>query len=99
MKIAPKLFVVLFAITLVLSFTKPGSEFLGGILKPLATIFFMLFFITMLFGKEIARYDEEHHSKPSAKTQPPGVVAPSADTPASSNDSQPKPVLTSANSH
>ena len=96
---APKIFLVLFAITLALGLTGPGSEFLGGILKPLATIFFMLFFITMLFGKEIARYDEEQRSKPPAKTQPPASPAGSADTADSSRDSQRKAAFTSADSH
>jgi hypothetical protein len=90
MKIVSRIFLTAFVISLVLSFIKPASEFLGGILKPAATIFFMLFFITMVFGKIIRRYDEEQDSKRGAAE---------SGSSASSQDSRQKPALTSALHH
>jgi uncharacterized membrane protein YtjA (UPF0391 family) len=95
-KIASKIFLALFVISLVVSLTGPGSEFLGGILKPASTIFFMLFVILMIFGKEIARYDEDQHRKPGAAPQKSDSSAPSKDTAGSSEDSGHQPALTSA---
>ena len=45
------------------SLTDVGSAFAWGILKPLSAILFMVFFISQLFHKEVAKYDEEFRSR------------------------------------
>jgi hypothetical protein len=91
MKLAWKIFLAAFVISLALSFTGPGSEFLGGILKPAATIFFMLFFITMAFGRMISQYDEEQPSKPPRAAQEPASLVSSEAAARTSEESPHEP--------
>ena len=44
----------------VLSFTRVGSDFAWGALKPLSAILLGAAFICRLFAPEFAKYDEEH---------------------------------------
>jgi hypothetical protein len=54
----------------VVSFTRVGSDFAGGGLKPLSAVLFGAAFICWVFAPEYAKYDEEHkrHSNDEART-------------------------------
>ena len=60
MKMIARFFLAASVISLAVSFTGPGGEFLWGALKPLSALLFGAFFITNLLAKEYAQYDEEH---------------------------------------
>jgi hypothetical protein len=60
MKILARFFIGASVISLAVSLTGPGDEFLWGFLKPLSALLFGAFFITNLLAKEYAQYDEEH---------------------------------------
>ena len=60
MKTLARFFIVTSVISLAVSLTGPGGEFLWGFLKPLSALLFGAFFITTLLAKEYAQYDEEH---------------------------------------
>ena len=59
----PKIFLVMSVVTFGFGLTSVGSSIGYGILKPVGAIFFMVFYLTQLLEKEMARYDEEHRSK------------------------------------
>jgi hypothetical protein len=58
-----KLFLLASMVTFAVGMTGPGSDILGGLLKPLAAILFMLFFITHLFSEDMAKFDDENRSR------------------------------------
>ena len=60
MTILARFFIGASVLSLAVSFTGPGSEFLWGFLKPLSALLFGAFFITNLLAKEYAQFDEEH---------------------------------------
>ena len=59
MPLLAKVMLALCVLSLGFSYTKAGGDFLGGALKPLAAIFFMVFFIIQLTKNWVKRYDEE----------------------------------------
>ena len=59
----PKIFLGISLTSLVFGFTSAGSAVAYGILKPVGAIFFMLFYLTQLLDKEVAKYDEEMRLK------------------------------------
>jgi len=60
-------------ISLAVSLTGPGGEFLWGFLKPLSALLFGAFFITNLLAKEYAQYDEEHERRMELARKQPSV--------------------------
>ena len=63
MKTIARLFLAASVISLAVSLTGPGSDFLWGFLKPMSALLFGSFFITNLLAKEYAQYDEEHQRR------------------------------------
>jgi hypothetical protein len=63
MKMIARFFIAASVISLAVSLTGPGSDFLWGFLKPLSALLFGAFFITNLLAKEYAQYDEEHERR------------------------------------
>ena len=59
MRIFATIFLGLSATSLGLSFTKAGGDFLGGALKPLAAILFIVFFILQLLKDEVEQYNDD----------------------------------------
>jgi hypothetical protein len=64
----------------VLSFTRFGSDFAGGGLKPLSAVLFGAAFICWVFAPEYAKYDEEQRLK-STEREPPRQTEPSQPSP------------------
>ncbi|HUR46223.1 MAG TPA: hypothetical protein VMZ27_10140 [Candidatus Saccharimonadales bacterium] len=54
-----KILLTVSILSLAVGFTGPGSEILQGGLKPLGAVAFILFFISNLLAKEMARFDQE----------------------------------------
>jgi len=63
MKTIARFFLAASVISLTVSLTGPGSDFLWGFLKPMSALLFGAFFITNLLAKEYAQYDEEHQRR------------------------------------
>ena len=59
MPLLAKVMLALSVLSLALSYTKAGGDFLGGALKPLAAIFFMVFFIIELTKDWVKGYEAE----------------------------------------
>ena len=59
MPLLAKVMLALFVLSLGFSYTQVGGDFLGGALKPLAAIFFMVFFIIQLTKDWVKGYDAE----------------------------------------
>ena len=55
----PKVFLGLSLTAFLLSFTGPGSELGGGVLRPFSAICFGLFLVTLALAGETAAYDAE----------------------------------------
>ena len=62
-----KFLLALSLMLLVASFTKPGSDFAWGCLKPMGAIVFIAFYLVQLLGKEVAAYDQEQKGSGSGK--------------------------------
>ncbi len=60
MKTLARFFLAASVISLAISFTPPGGDFLWGALKPMSALLFGAFFITNVLAREYAQYDEEH---------------------------------------
>ena len=54
-----KAFLIASIASFALGLTGPGSDFAWGLLYPMTAVFFILFFVTNLLGKEVAKFDEE----------------------------------------
>jgi hypothetical protein len=67
MKKMAKIFLIGSVTAFALSLTGPGGDFMWGILKPLAALWFGGFFITNLVANEYAKYDEEQKLKQSVR--------------------------------
>ncbi len=59
MKKLAKVFFAASVVSLAVSLTGPGSEFMWGFLKPLSAMLFGAFFISNLLAKEYREYDQE----------------------------------------
>jgi hypothetical protein len=59
MRLLAKVMLLLSLLSVGLSFTKAGGDFLGGGLKPLGAILFIVFFILELMQNEVKQYDQE----------------------------------------
>ena len=59
----PKTFLTIFIVGFAISLTGPGSEFAGGIIKPLSVICFVLFYMMNLLENEMRKYDEDQDAK------------------------------------
>jgi hypothetical protein len=56
-----KLCLIAAGLAFILSYVPLASGFLGGVLKPLAVIFFMIFFISnFLPDRELAQFEEDN---------------------------------------
>ena len=71
----PKIFLVMSVVTFGFGLTSVGSSIAYGILKPVGAILFMLFYLTQLLDKEVAKCDEEMRRE---RTPPKGNSASSA---------------------
>ena|SRR6188474_2091 len=90
MKTLPKSFLITSITCFVLGLTGPGGDLAWGLLYPITAVLFILFFVTNLLAKEMAKLDEENNllAKEVAKfgeecTADLGLVA-SLDRPAAS---------------
>ena len=72
MKTMARFFLAASVVSLALSFTGPGGEFLWGFLKPMSALLFGAFFITNLLANEYAQYDEEHQRRMELARKPRG---------------------------
>jgi hypothetical protein len=72
MRVFAKVFFALAAVSLALSYTDAGGRFLGGALKPLAAILFIVAYILQLLKGEVRQYDEDRERtlKQAQKPQP-----------------------------
>ena len=63
MTTAPKIFLTISITAFALSLTAAGSDFGWGILKPLSAVMFGAFFISNLFAKDVAEYDQAERAR------------------------------------
>ena len=59
MKTLPKAFLIASIACFVLGLTGPGGDLVWGLLYPITAVLFILFFVTNLLAKEMAKLDEE----------------------------------------
>jgi hypothetical protein len=55
----PKTFLIASITSFVLGLTGPGGDLAWGLLYPMTAVLFILFFVTNLLAKEMAKFDEE----------------------------------------
>jgi len=59
MKTLPKSFLIASIASFVLGLTGPGGDIAWGLVYPMTAVLFILFFVTNLLTKEMAKLDEE----------------------------------------
>jgi len=55
----PKTFLTASIVSFVIGLTGPGGDLAWGLLRPMSAVLFILFLVTNLLAKEVAKFDEE----------------------------------------